>query len=178
MQRRTFLSGCAIGLSACGLAIQSVSAKQNGDAPTDTVSRQVVYPWGSDQTVDTGEWIKHRVGWIDVHETSKEDIEAFLDASTVTARIDGDVVDDADRYWSEPYYNEQYDGLTGENEGWFTEWAFVTPPKKPGEHTFSFELSFEERFVDGEHVYPDGLSIPLEATYTVSNPNQGTTRTD
>ena len=165
MHRRAFIrtTGAILGTSA--LVSSTTGARREGYLPNGKVSHSIVTPFpNDDRTVPAGDWLVHRVGWVDEGETAREDIDHFLQAVDLDAWIDGERVGDEARFWREPYVVSE-----GENAGqWAIWWKYATPPKGVGEHSFRVVFTFEE---DHEGL-PAGSEFPLDGGYVVE-PRQG-----
>lgn len=152
MRRRQFVNLVGAGLATIGLT-GTVSAGGERVPPNDNIDNTDVYPlpWAASKDdpiqVNTGEWLTHTYAWIDRgnQDGGKEDVNRWLDAVEMRAWIDGEELENAEQYWSDPQYDE-------ERGQYITYWKYSTPPKSPGLHSFAVE-----------HYYPDGYDDDEES---------------
>lgn len=149
--RRNLLKQIGAAVGAGTLLTSTASARGDGTAPSDRVETEDVSIFSAQDdptTVATGSWINHRFGWLDANgESTREGIERFFDAVELTIWIDGELVEDHEQYWRDPYQNEDGD--------WLAYWEYVTKPKSPGLYEFSVEFYFPDGLYDsGEEVRP------------------------
>lgn len=172
MHRRTVLrtvGGAVAGSSLFGGTVSAGGERRlppNVHVPSSGVHPFSNVPGVEAPVVSTGEWIPHRIGWVDDPSggLEREDVARFMDAVTVHAEIDGESVEDADQYWGEiqPYEDDNY----------VVWWRYSTPPKRPGTHTFSFTFEFVEEYrdqgTDGEGRYhEEGETVAVSGEYRV-----------
>lgn len=79
-------------------------------------------------------------------------VQAFYQAETTTASIDGSAIADPESYWTTPFANPADDQGTG-IAPWETNWVYETTPLAPGE---SMDITVTLTF---NHPLPD----PIEA---------------
>ena len=162
--RRKVLS--MLGTGGLAMASLSASAAARGQGrgretlPNPNAPSSKVYPFGCEnpydkstcnvQEVSPGDWIVHRVYWITSgnecgkpRERQRELLRKFLDNADTRAWIRGEEVKDAHQYYSQPYYEDQFDQMA-------IQWKFVTPPKRKGTtHLFKMQHIYENEMVVG-----------------------------
>lgn len=170
MFRRQVLKKGGI-LAGSSLAFSSSAiARGDGELPNGNVSVTTVGPWRSKanaKEVPAGDWVRHGIAWVDLsgdgepgaHESTREDIERWLDAKEFSAWIDGEQIENADQRWVEPF-------LT--NEGlWRTHWTYSTPPKAPGLYSVRMHYEYPNGYSDGPFQIPEGATTTLKGWYEV-----------
>lgn len=149
------LGGALILGSSLGGAT-TAAAKSDGELPNDSVEYSLVDPFG-EYEVPAGDWILHAWGWYTgpdcgTDEEHKAALNNFLTNVDTRVWIDGNEIEDAHQYYSEPREPQYYDVPSG----WIVEWEYYTPPKGEGtEHEFTFEINFDEEFWAGW--WPGGM---------------------
>ncbi|MFC7214584.1 hypothetical protein ACFQO4_10915 [Saliphagus sp. GCM10025334] len=104
--------------------------------------------------MSTGEWITHRIGWID---STKAEVEEYLEKSETQAWIDGELIDYFDSYRGE---------INEEEDGWTVYWRYTTPPKSPGTYEFTVQIEFTGDLSNGKN--DAGDVITTTGTYEVT----------
>lgn len=156
MKRRDFVtraSGIALGsvLASGTVAGRDGGSSPNGNVRTETVS--IFAPEDDPRQVSTGSWISHSWGWFDGEggDSTREDLERWLDAVELTVLIDGEEVENPDQYLGEIFLND--DGK------YQIDWEYVTPPKSPGRYTFTVEYYYPDGFEDVSDEDEEGPDI-------------------
>lgn len=166
MRRRQFLAatGTAVAATALASGVTAAGGSGRGEVPGNAPSTSVhPFPSGT-QSVSTGEWIVHRIGWVDAEggDSTRADVEEFLAKTDTQAWIDGDPVADTESYWGEP--------VEGDDGRWYVWWRYATPPKSPGSYDFRYRIEFTEALSEGDN--PAGKVVDFTGTYEVS-PGRG-----
>jgi hypothetical protein len=175
MDRRTILKGVGTailgGISVTGAGAVTAN-KGKGYLPNDNVSHEIVGPFPKEQKVEVGNWIVHGVSWIAVppfdeqdpdktYKSTKDEILRYKNSVTAIPKIDGERIEDADQYWRGPL---KVDGK------WRAAWAFATPPKNPGEHSFHWAFRVTDDFQLDEDSFGEWEEGDIDdsfGTYTV-----------
>ncbi|WP_435348559.1 hypothetical protein [Haloarchaeobius sp. HRN-SO-5] len=160
LKRGGALAGGGIVLSG------TVAARDDGELPNGNVPVSRVHVFGSREDpleVSMGDWVKHTVGWIDGEggDSTREDVQRWLDAKEYSAWIDGEPVPDADERYTEPYFRDD------DRTGWVSSWKYTTPPKQPGLHTWRSQWHYPDGFSDGQFTIPAGHRAELVSFYEV-----------
>ncbi|WP_430505286.1 hypothetical protein [Haloparvum sp. PAK95] len=163
MRRRRYVKAVGTGIATLGLS-STASARGEGELPNGRVRETRVNPFPSKEDaaeVPAGNWVTHYVGWVDVNgESRRTDIERWLDAVEFSASIDGEPIEDPDRFWNDPEIND--DG------NWIVWWEYSTPPKSEGVHTFTTKFEYPDGFEDaGKTIRDPGRTDELTGYYEV-----------
>lgn len=170
MRRRQFARLVGGSIAGAGL-LGHVSAREAGDTPNDNVSDKRITPFSSEDDPDevsTGTWISHALGWVDKEggDSTKADVERFIDVVEVSATIDGEEIEDTEEYWGDVHYDDDYEAYIG----W---WEYSTPPKSPGTYEFTIEFYYPDGFYDsGNEVREPGRRDSFTGYYEVT-PKKG-----
>lgn len=167
MRRRQLLTATGATVAAATALASGVTAAASGrgEVPGNAPSAEV-HPFpGGVQQVSAGEWVVHRIGWVDVEggDSTREDVEEFLAKTDTQAWIDGDPVEDTDAIWGEP--------VQGDDGQWYVWWRYATPPKQPGTYSFRYRIEFTEDMSEGDNEAGD--VVDLTGTYEVSGGRGG-----
>lgn len=163
VNRRTFLRRAGVAAAGGAVTTGTAAARRGGDAPSDRVETADVSIFSDPDdpvAVAAGSWVNHRFGWVDAYgESSKADLERYLDAVDLTVRIDGEEIDDPARYWGEFERNDE--------GNWIVWWSYVTPPKSPDLYEFEVVFAYPDGYTDGDLVIEPGYERAWAGYYEV-----------
>lgn len=131
------------GLAATGglLVPQSVEAKpdpEEGQLPDSSVPTRIIEPRTHPearvrQPVSDETWVIHQLSMYTVEDEGPSDLRRMREIPDYTISIDGETIEDPDRFWS---------GISQDGQTWRCTWEYAHPPHSPGDHQFKVTIDF------------------------------------
>lgn len=161
--RRRMLTAIGSGAALSGamaLSATPVYGKEDGELPNENVDYTMVYPFPGEtsQEVPAGDWVLHTYWWVPVYSATSEEcleqnevrqrelLENYVNSVTRKVVIDGEEIENATDYYTEPYYEERFGN-------WAVQWKYATPPK--GKRDNPIEFTIKDKFEEETEVHLD-----------------------
>jgi len=184
VNRRKLLQS-TVGVTALGLTTSTVSARDEGELPNENLSVSNI----SKGEVPAGDWLHHQFGWVEFCKSAEENArraEEWIDSTELLdVSIGGESIENPNQYYATEAVPMPPRIDRGEDARWVP-FSYYTPPKAPGEYTFSYRLKLTDHFLavdggpEGDRCSENGLmregNVREARTSYVVKPSKGRKR--